>query len=537
MQRAFHTTRVRENKVYASSEVRQLYNIHPNTLSNWIKDGLRPSPCGTPHVFRGSELLRFHKERHAASRQPLRPGEMLCLVCKSRVRPEMSTIVLGEDRSTPSKARCPDCTRPVTKILDETEYDTVAAAFKNNTTPEYPDEGKAGTRGDIGKNLEALRAKAPSPNDRLIYDWQVSAGHLESATVDAYLHAIRNFEDFLSGKPFGDLEIEDCASFREHLKRLQETGRLSTSSVRHRASQVAKFLSWLLDEPAGKHLNRNIIKALQLPKKFAQRGIERERPYPTIEQAVEMLAGMPDAEPHEALRKALFALICLTGLRAGAVTSLLRRDLDIDRKTVRQDAGHMRAKNGKSFVVYWFDIPDVFEDCLSTFVRSLDGHGLRPSDALFPLDADLKQLVDGTRAASAFSVRRTPRVATEAFAIASKSVGAAYTPHSARDMLVALGGELCTTYEEHKAWSQNLGHDEIVTTERYYGRMDRKKVGATLQSVGQAQTGQGQTDGAADLKPYDGLQAEFAKEIWDVFLSFQQGLNSNDETKKGEVIE
>lgn len=396
----------------------------------------------------------------------------------------------GETRATPAKAACPQCSRTVTKTLDAIEWHSLSAAIENNTTPEFPDEQNAETRSGIVKRVEDLAAKRPSPNDRLIYEWQKSAGHLDRKTVDAYLRAVRRFEDYLGVKPFADLTVDDCASFREHLKDLQSKGQLSTSSVRHVASQVTKFLEWVVAEPAGKSLNRNITTSLQLPKKFNQPGIERERPYPTIDQAVEMLRCMPCETPHARLRKALFALICMTGLRADAATTLRRCDIDLDARTVRQDARHARAKNGKSFVVHWFPVPDDFAAAVTSYVNELDAFGLRPDDALFPLDADLKMLLDNGRSSGTpFKARRSSKVATEAFAAHGNPAFFPYSPHSARDMLVALGSQLCTTSEQHKAWSQNLGHDDIVTTERYYGRMDAQRVGATLASIGSKDNG------------------------------------------------
>ena len=44
-----------------------------------------------------------------------------------------------------------------------------------------------------------------------------------------------------------------------------------------------------------------------------------------------------------------------------------------------------------------------------------------------------------------------------------------FNPHSFRNTLVQLGERLCTTAEEFKAWSQNLGHDRVMTTLTSYG--------------------------------------------------------------------
>ena len=52
-----------------------------------------------------------------------------------------------------------------------------------------------------------------------------------------------------------------------------------------------------------------------------------------------------------------------------------------------------------------------------------------------------------------------------------------YGPHSFRKTLARLGQEICTTPEEMKAWSQNLGHEDVMTTFRSYGQVqgDRQR--------------------------------------------------------------
>lgn len=44
-----------------------------------------------------------------------------------------------------------------------------------------------------------------------------------------------------------------------------------------------------------------------------------------------------------------------------------------------------------------------------------------------------------------------------------------FNPHSFRHTLVALGQQLCQTPEAYKAWSQNLGHEAVLTTLTSYG--------------------------------------------------------------------
>jgi integrase len=44
-----------------------------------------------------------------------------------------------------------------------------------------------------------------------------------------------------------------------------------------------------------------------------------------------------------------------------------------------------------------------------------------------------------------------------------------FKPHSIRDTLVQLGERTCRSPEEFKAWSQNLGHEQVLTTFTSYG--------------------------------------------------------------------
>jgi integrase len=44
-----------------------------------------------------------------------------------------------------------------------------------------------------------------------------------------------------------------------------------------------------------------------------------------------------------------------------------------------------------------------------------------------------------------------------------------FNPHSFRKTLVLFAGKNCNSLEEYKAWSQNLGHEDVLTTFRSYG--------------------------------------------------------------------
>ena len=56
-----------------------------------------------------------------------------------------------------------------------------------------------------------------------------------------------------------------------------------------------------------------------------------ERAAPSIHQAKRALAMMPGETPRQTRDKAIFALLCLTGIRVEALTSLKIKHLDLDK--------------------------------------------------------------------------------------------------------------------------------------------------------------------------------------------------------------
>jgi len=58
-----------------------------------------------------------------------------------------------------------------------------------------------------------------------------------------------------------------------------------------------------------------------------------------------------------------------------------------------------------------------------------------------------------------------------------------FNPHSFRNTLVRLGEELCKSPEAFKAWSQNLGHEKVLTTFLNYGSVTCDRQGKILRGL------------------------------------------------------
>jgi integrase len=96
---------------------------------------------------------------------------------------------------------------------------------------------------------------------------------------------------------------------------------------------------------------------------------------------------------------------------------------------------------------------------------------LGPSDPLFPRtevrqDSGLHFAAAGLSRHHWETTSPIRRVFKEAFIAAGLPY---FKPHSFRDTLTQLAERRCSTPEEFKAWSQNLGHEQVMTTFTSYG--------------------------------------------------------------------
>jgi integrase len=117
-----------------------------------------------------------------------------------------------------------------------------------------------------------------------------------------------------------------------------------------------------------------------------------------------------------------------------------------------------------------------------TYLRTEKLWGL--DDPLFP---KTKIAVGGDRRFEAVGLDRKPwvnagpirKVFKEAFASAGLSY---FNPHSFRKTLAGLAGQKCRTPEQYKAWSQNLGHENVLTTFSSYGGVNDHRQAEIIRS-------------------------------------------------------
>jgi integrase len=209
-----------------------------------------------------------------------------------------------------------------------------------------------------------------------------------------------------------------------------------------------------------------------------------------LEQIKHVMNSMPAGSDIELRNRALVAFTLLTGARDSAIASLKLKHVDMTTGCVVQDAREVKTKFSKTFTTFFFPVGEDVEVIVSEWADYLRDENLWGNDdPLFPatqivLGSDRRFVAEGLKRehwSNATSIRTIFR---EAFANAGLPY---FNPHSFRNTLVQLGQKVCKTPEQFKAWSQNLGHEKVLTTFLSYGEVACQRQGEIIRNLGSPQ--------------------------------------------------
>lgn len=314
---------------------------------------------------------------------------------------------------------------------------------------------------------------------------------MSEASLDQVAKAVSRFEAYTGNRNFKTFHIEQAKAFKQHLagQRNERSGAvLSKATVYSTLAALKAFFIWLAGQPGYKsrisyadaeYFNLN-LKDARVAK------ASREPRVPTLEQIRHVLQVMPTSTEIELRDRALIAFTILTGARDGAVASLRLRHVDLGRSLVEQDAREVRTKFSKSFATFFFPVGDDIRQMVADWVNYLTREKLFSfNDPLFP--ATQIEIGDTGHFRPAGLARKHWSNAgpiRAVFKAAFHRAGLPYfNPHSFRSTLAQLGQKTCSSIEAMKAWSQNLGHEELMTTFASYGTLSRNQQAEIMASL------------------------------------------------------
>jgi integrase/recombinase XerD len=325
-------------------------------------------------------------------------------------------------------------------------------------------------------------------------------------SVDAVANALARFEADTHYRDFRAFHYELAVAFKRRLadRDSQVSGeKLSKATLNSTLSYLKRFFQWLAQQPGYKsRLNYSDAECFNLSEKDTRVATtRRDRPAPTLEQVKHVIAHMPAATEIERRNRALVAFALLTGARDGALATLRLKHLDLNAGSVYQDARDVDTKFSKSFTTYFFPVGAEVQQVVEEWVAYLRQQKLWGNDdPLFPAS---RVELGVTRHFELAGIDRKPWSTASPirgiFKQAFEAAGLPYfNPHSFRRTLVQLGETVCQTPEQFKAWSQNLGHEGVLTTFYSYGSVAERRQGEIIKGLAKPQEAPGgQADAVA----------------------------------------
>ncbi len=310
--------------------------------------------------------------------------------------------------------------------------------------------------------------------------------------MDDVANALAAFEADTKYRDFRAYRPEQAVAFKRHLaqRQSQKTGaKLSKATMHATLAHLRRFFQWLAGQPGFRSkLTYSDADYFSLSEKDTRIATARHpKRFPTIEQVKHVLATMPASSDVERRDRALVAFVLLTGARDSAVASLRLKHVDLTSRSVSQDAREVQTKFSKTFTTYFFPVGDEVRQIVEAWVVYLRKEKLWGNDdPLFPSTevapgAEQHFEVVGLRKAHWSSASPIRTIFRQAFEAAGLPY---FNPHSLRNTLVHFGQEQCRTPEEFKAWSQNLGHEDVLTTFSSYGYVATPRQGEIIQQLG-----------------------------------------------------
>jgi integrase len=326
---------------------------------------------------------------------------------------------------------------------------------------------------------------------RRYFTFLKEAKRFSESSLDGVAKAIHRFESYTKFRDFRQFHIQQAVAFKADLaarRHVRTEVPLSKATLLSTLNALKAFFQWLADQPGYKsrlkYADAEYFNLSEKEMRVAK--ARREQRVPTLEQVRHVLAAMSTKSELERRNRALVAFTLLTGARDGAIASLKLKHIDVAEGRLVQDAREVKTKFSKTFTTYFFPVGDDVRSIVAEWVNYLLTEKLwGPNDPLFPatqiaLGETKRFEACGLARAHWSNAGPIRTIFREAFKRASIPYA---NPHSFRATLAGLGEKLCRSPEEFKAWSQNMGHEGVLTTFTSYGEVSGERQAHIIRSL------------------------------------------------------
>lgn len=326
--------------------------------------------------------------------------------------------------------------------------------------------------------LKDINMNLSKANAFIVYLYQGELKHgkgFHPKTVNDTLRHIWHFEQHTGSVDFRAVTRRMIEEFKDELiGRSDKTGKdgLSASTIVHTFGNLKAFFSWLSGQQGYRRsITSQLYNHFNSPRHLVElAGAAAPKFVPSADQLRTMLKAMPANVPSQRRDRAMLAALFLFGVRDGALISLRLKHVDIHCKQVFQDAREVKTKFSKTSFVDWFPVGDDIERIVIEWIGELRSMGAADDAPLFPT-APFKPWIGRHSIELEFLTTAAP--VRQVLRKAAAAAGVPYfKPHAVRSTVAKLCDEWASSLRDMKALSQNLGHEQISTTSKYYGDVE-----------------------------------------------------------------
>lgn len=307
--------------------------------------------------------------------------------------------------------------------------------------------------------------------------WLRDAKGLSDASVHRAAASIDLFREQSKDADFKAFHFEKARAFKRWMvsRTNPKTGKpLAAGTIDGALRDLKAFFTWLADQPGYRsklsHSDAAYFSTDRRMSKAAHGG--SWHPHPTPEDVEHAIRTMPATTLVERRDRAIMAALFLTGARDGALITLRLANVDNANSCIHFRGPEVQTKFGKVFTATFFPVGAFVRQVFLDWIAELrDRLKFGPGDPLFPKQGVAMNSEGGFQ--SGGLMRQPWANATRVVSICKSAFTAVglppYTPHLFRKTLVDLADRHCATPEQFKAWSQNLGHEDVMVTLQSYG--------------------------------------------------------------------
>jgi len=314
-------------------------------------------------------------------------------------------------------------------------------------------------------------------------------------TIEGVAKALARFETYTQHRDFKAFHHKQAVGFKKHLmeqKSQHKDTKLSKATLHTTFAHLKRFFEWLSREPGYKsriqYSDAEYFNASSKDVRVAT--ARREQRVPTLEQIKHAISRMPSNTEIECRNRALVAFTLLTGARDSAISTAKLKHINLEKNSFFQDAREVKTKFSKTFTTFFFPVGEEIRQIVVDWIAYLRKERLWGNDdPLFPKTEMANGIshqfgVSGLKREHWSTAAPIRTIFKDAFANADLPY---FNPHSFRNTLVQLGQSICKTPEVFKAWSQNLGHEGVLTTFLSYGEIASHRQSEIIRALGISQ--------------------------------------------------